>query len=516
MLVACRPPRPVAALDQRSAFLIAYGDHVQRSGEAPLVTLAGFVEQRLAPQVTGVHTLPIHPSTSDGGFAVVDHSVVDPALGSWDDVSALACTTRWMADAVVNHVSASSPWLAGYLAGDPAFAGFFRPLPDAADVSAVVRPRTSPLGHEFRRDDGSAVRLWTTFSADQVDLDLASPEVFLALTDVVLRFVAEGAAAIRLDAVAFAWKDPARSSMSLPETHDVVACWRACLDEVAPGCVLVTETNVPHDENVTYFGTPERPEAHAVYQFPLPPLVLHTMLTGDSTALVGWLRALDPPPQGCAYLAVLSTHDGIGLRGSEGVLDDAQRAALAAATEACGGQVNRRATPAGPVAYELCTTWYSILAHGHDHDAAMARHVASHAIALAVQGVPLLYFGAVMAATNDHDRLAATGHRRDLNRTRFDAEALGADLDDPASRAALSWTALRGLLERRASCPAFAPQAHQVVHPVSPDVVVIERIAPTGERAAVCVNVTPAAVTVEVPAWGTVRLSPWGVNIQIR
>ncbi len=493
-------------------FLIAYPDHVTAPGRPSLAVLDEFVTRHLAPRIGGVHTLPLHPSTSDGGFSVVDPGVVDDAYGDWDDVRRLAAHHRWMADAVVNHVSASSPWLAGYLAGSPQRAGFFRELPAGTDVSAVVRPRTSPLGHDFTRPDGSTVRLWTTFSADQVDLDLANPAVLVAVAEMVLRYVRAGAAAVRLDAVAFLWKDPARSSMSLPETHAVVQVLRTLLDEAAPGCLLVTETNVPAAENVAYLGGPSTPEAGAVYQFPLPPLVLDALLGGDATVLNGWLGALPAPPSGATYLNMLATHDGIGLRGAEGLLDDARITRLIAATEASGGTVNRRDAPGGAVPYELCTTWYSVLAEGHPPAAAMARHLAGHAIALALQGIPLLYLGALAAAANDRDRLAATGHGRDLNRTRFDADDLSRRLADRRTPAGASWTGLAGLLDRRAGDGAFAPEAAQVVADTGRHAVVIERRAAGGHTTCVAVNVTGAVQRVELADGSAVTLGPWAVH----
>ena len=454
---------------------------------------------QLTPQVTGVHTLPVHPSTSDGGFSVVDHALVDAEHGTWADLEALSRDVRWMGDAVVNHVSASSPWLARYLAGDPSVAGFFRELPDDTDVHAVIRPRLSALGHPFRRADASEVRLWTTFSADQVDLDFADPEVLVVMTEALLRFVRHGATAIRLDAIAFAWKDPARSSMSLPETHAVVAFWRACVDEACPDVLLLTETNVADAENVSYFGTESRPEAGAVYRFALPPLVLYALCAGTTTELVGWLQSLEPSPAGTAYANILSTHDGIGLRGSEGILTDGQRHYLADHVRAAGGVVNERATAHGPVPYELCTTWYSVMAAGVNDAEALARHVAGHAIALAVDGFPMIYLGALLAATNDEARFAVSRHGRDLNRTRFELAATLAAIGDPSARSGASWAALRTLLARRAVDTAFAPGTPQRVDRSTAEVVVIERTAPDGHVSTVAVNVTgrPASAVVD-------------------
>ena len=283
-----------------------------------------------------------------------------------------------MADAVVNHLSASSPWFAGFLAGDPHFRDFFATLDPSVDTSAVVRPRTSPLSHPFQRGDGSAVHVWTTFSADQVDLDYSNPAVLAAMSRCSSRYVDAGAAAIRLDAIAFVWKDPATSSINLPETHAVVRALRAAIDRRRPGVLLVTETNQPHDQNVSYLAPGE---ADAVYQFPLPPLVAYAFVAEDARPLVRWLQTLTFPAPPSTYLDVLATHDGIGVRGAEGWLTDDDLNRLLDAAVAAGGVVNTRSTAGGDVPYELAVSWYALMGAGFDEATAIARHLASHAIA---------------------------------------------------------------------------------------------------------------------------------------
>ena len=236
----------------------------------------------LAPAITGVHTLPVHPASGDGGFSVVDPAAVDPRFGSWDDLDALAGITSWMADAVVNHLSAASPWFERFLAGDPRFADFFATLDPSVDASAVVRPRTSPLSHAFRRRDGATVHVWTTFSADQVDLDYRNPAVLAAMSEVIGRFVDAGAAAVRLDAIAFVWKDPATSSVNQAGTHEVVRALRAGIDRRRPGRAgRHRDEPAPRPERVV---PRSRAEADAVYQFPLPPLVAHAFVAEDRPA----------------------------------------------------------------------------------------------------------------------------------------------------------------------------------------------------------------------------------------
>lgn len=440
---------------------------------------------------------------------MIDPHAVDPAYGTWADIDRLAAQHAWMADAVVNHLSASSDWFCRFLAGEAPYDGYFATLDPGTDTSAVVRPRTSPLRHSFTRRDGSSIDVWTTFSADQVDLDYHSPEALLAMTEAILDLVGHGAAALRLDAIAFAWKDAATTSMSLPQTHALVRFWRACLEQVAPGLLLITETNVAHPENVSYFGKPGLPEADAVYQFSLPPLVLHTMLTGDCAVLRAWAATQEPPPAGCTFANILATHDGIGVRGAEGWLTDDQVGALAAATEAAGGVVNWRSTAGGDRPYELAVSWFAILAQGFNDDDALARHHASYAIALALRGIPLLWFNALFAVGNDVATYALTGHPRDLNRGRVGADDLHALLDDDSSLAARSWDGFAQLLALRASSAAFAPESSQTIFDAGPGVFVVERHAASGERAVVAVNVTASVSSLTIPDGPTIQLAPW-------
>lgn len=494
-------------LTERDAWIIAYPDHISEVGCPTLIALADLLRDVLSPQITGVHTLPLHPASGDGGFSVIDPDSVDPQFGTWDDVRALAAQTAWMADAVVNHLSTSSPWFRGFLDGEPYYSRFFATLDPGTDVTAVVRPRTSPLSHPFARADGSTVHVWTTFSADQADLDYSNPAVLAAMTAVLERYVSAGAAAIRLDAIAFVGKDPATASVNRPGAHDVVRSFRAGINRIGADVMLVTETNLPHDENVSYLAPGE---ADAVYQFPLPPLVAYAILSGDVGPLVSWLTSLAFPTPPATYLNVLATHDGIGLRGAEGLLPPAALDRLIDATNDAGGVVNVRSSASGPVPYELAVSWFDLMAAGVDETVARRRHLAAHAIALAVRGHPLLYLNSLFGVGNDVDRYATTGHARDLNRRRLRREDLDRQLATPGSRAADVWAGIADMLARRASSPAFDPGSPQLVHQPHPGVVVIERRAESGERALVAVNVTDAAVRVALPDATTADLAPYG------
>ena len=479
------------AWSQRDAVLVTYADQVTSPGEAPLRTLHGFLRRHVADLVNVVHVLPPFPSTSDDGFAVVDHTSVDSDLGTWDDLSAIARDFGLMLDVVLNHVSASHPWLARFLADDPRFARFFIEVPPEADLSSVVRPRSRPLVTTFASPEGPR-RLWTTFSADQVDLNYRNPEVLVRLVDVVLGAVAHGASLLRLDAVGYAWKERGTSSLNLDGAHRLVRVLRAALDEAAPSVALVTETNVPHEANVAYFGDGSD-EAQAVYQFALPPLVLHAFLTGDAERLATWLERVEPPPPGCTFLNFLGSHDGIGLLPAQGLLDAAEVDALVEAVVRHGGLVSTRDTPQGERPYELNATVFDALsdpAGGEPEDLRAARFMAAESLMLMLRGVPAIWVHSLFGSPNDRAGADATGVPRSINRARFDREALEATLADPRSRPRRILEAHARMLRARSSHPAFSPDAPQRVLDAPGGVLAIERGGPGIGTVTCLVNVT--------------------------
>ncbi len=485
-----RRPAGGAPWNEQDAWLITYADQFRAPGEPPLRTLDRFLARHLEPEINGVHVLPFYPWTSDDGFSVTDYLAVDEAFGTWADVEHLAARRRLMVDAVVNHMSAGSEWFQRFLAGDPEFAGFFRTADPAADLAAVVRPRTSPLLHRF---DGAAGPqwVWTTFSADQVDLDYGNPAVLLRVVDVLLSYAARGAGVIRLDAIAFLWKEEGTTSLHLPQTHRAVELMRAAVDACYPEVVFITETNVPHAENVAYFGDGAVREAQAVYQFPLAPLTLHAFLTGDATVLAEWAAGLELAVPATTFFNFLASHDGVGVRPAEGLLARAEIDALAARSLAAGGQVGMRALPDGSEApYELNCTWFDLVGHGLAAEAAVARHLATHAVMLALRGIPGIYAHSLFGSSNDQSGYEESGVKRRLNREKLDLASLEARLGDPGTRAHRVMAGMRAMLATRRLHPAFHPDADQRILDTPRHVFAVERIAATGERARVTVDVT--------------------------
>jgi glucosylglycerate phosphorylase len=467
------PPHRVT---QRDAFVITYADQVRFGREAPLRTLARLLDEHLADVVTGVHVLPFYPWTSDDGFSVVDYRAVAEDLGDWSDVSALARRYRLMVDAVINHVSAASPEFQGFLHGDGRFERRFIVLDPDTDLSAVVRPRTTPVLTRFDTARGEKY-VWTTFSEDQIDLDYADPEVLLDVIDVVLTYVERGARTLRLDAVAFLWKTPGTGCINLPQTHAVIKLLRSCLEAAAPDVVVVTETNVPHAENCSYFGD-GHDEAQMVYNFALPPLVAHAVTTGSAGALREWAQGLATPSDETTFFNFLASHDGVGLRPVEGILTEHDVERLVRRAEAHGGRVSYRdRSGAEPAPYELNISLFDLLNDPRRDEplvAGVERFLTAHAVMLALPGVPGLYVHSVLGSRNAAEELERTGRARSINRGRFEWCALTAELADPGHRRRLVLDGFRRLMAVRARHSAFHPQAPQSL-PDAPDELLVVR-----------------------------------------
>jgi sucrose phosphorylase len=489
--------RRVTPPTERTACLIAYGDGIRRADETPLHTLSGFVHDHVGDVVSDVHLLPMFPWTSDDGFAVVDHREVNPALGTWDDVADLAGEHDLMFDFVANHTSSSSPWFRGWLAGDPAYDGFYVERDPDFDVSHVTRPRTTPLFHSYPTPDGGERWAWTTFGEDQVDVDVRHPGTLLELTDVLLGYLARGASSIRLDAIGFLWKESGTTCIHLPQTHAVIKLWRALVEHVAPGARLLTETNVPHAENISYFGDGDD-EAHLVYQFALPPLVLHSFVSGSTARLSDWADGVGPVSETATWFNFLASHDGIGLRATEGILSDAERAALVSRTEAHGGRVSMASRPDGSSAvYELNLGYLDALCTPEEAavpSVLAAKALAAHSILFAFLGVPAVYYHSLVGSPPDHEGMESSDINRRINREVLDADELVASLEsDPRRRAVFS--GMRHLLDVRRGQPAFSPFGTQRVEHLDERVFAVRRGAGTPDELLCVTNVTGSPVS---------------------
>ncbi len=501
VLNVCRPISrlPADALwSERDTLLITYGDQIRGPGARPLELLERWLRSEGLEQAFSlVHLLPFFPYSSDDGFSVIDYRQVDPALGNWDDVSRLAETFDLMFDLVLNHVSQRSDWFQGYLHGDPRFADWFIEADPADDLSQVVRPRSLPLLTRVETTRGPR-HVWTTFSPDQIDLNYRTPDVLAEMIDILLLYVEKGARIIRLDAIAYLWKELGTSCIHLPQTHEIVKLMRTVLDACAGGTLLLTETNVPHQENISYFGHGD--EAHMVYQFSLPPLLLDGLLHGDATFLRGWLADLEPPAPATTFLNFTASHDGIGVRPLEGIVPPARFDALVTEVRGRGGMVSTRRQPDGSDSpYELNITYLDAV---RDREAKGFRQqlqpfLTSQAVMLALRGIPAVYFHSLVGTPNDLEGVRQSGQPRRINRHKYDWDELERALESDNAAQGWLFRQYRHMLQVRRSQPAFHPDAGQrVVELASPAVLAVVRGEETGSPVCLLANLGRQPVTV--------------------
>jgi sucrose phosphorylase len=416
------PQRYINHWDQRDAIVITYGDSVLEQGERPLRTLKRFLDEHVRGYLTGVHILPFYPWSSDDGFAVLDYSSVNEALGDWADIDAIGWDYHLMADLVINHCSSRSLWFENFLRGRSPGQGYFFTASPEQDLSAVVRPRTSPLLKEVETAQGTR-HVWCTFSHDQVDLDFRNPEVLKQFVSIIRHYMDHGVRIFRLDAVAFLWKIPGTSCLNLEETHEIVRLLRTLVEHAREDAVLITETNIPNRENLSYFGNAN--EAHCVYNFSLPPLLVNALITGDCSYLKQWMMSMPPAQNGTAYFNFIASHDGIGLRPAEGLLSDGEIKTLVATMQHFGGNVSYRALEGGKrKPYEINISLFDALqgtTSGPD-TWGVERFVCAHAIMLGLEGIPGIYIHSLVGTRNDYDRVENTGHYRAINRHQWDYE----------------------------------------------------------------------------------------------
>ena len=446
---------------QKDALLITYGNSIIDGAHKPLDLLSDFLGTYLNGTLNSVHILPFFPYTSDDGFAVSDFRSVNPQLGDWADINRIANDFTLMSDLVLNHVSSQGEWFNAYRQGQAPYDKFFFEASPEDDLRDVVRPRTTPLLREVEVS-GGIKHVWCTFSHDQIDLDFRNPEVLLEFLRIIRLHVDNGVQTIRLDAVAFLWKEVGSPSIHLPQTHAVIKLMRLLCDFATEKIILLTETNVPKAENLSYFGTGD--EAHAIYNFPLPPLILHAMMSGNAQYLRQWQRGMPPAPMGCAYLNFTASHDGIGMRPAEGLLPEDEKQKIIETVKDVGGLVSMRTMPDGTESpYELNTTFYDAMSRTFEGLDAYhhARFICSQTIVMSLEGIPAFYIHAITGTGNDHDGVEKRGMNRAINRHRWDYPSLRKLLDDPETRHAQALSDLSERLKIRQKQAAFHPNATQ-------------------------------------------------------
>ncbi len=494
------PIRKENKWSEHDVVVITYGDSIIQKGERPLATLYEFLTLHLKETINTVHILPYFPFSSDDGFAVVDYREVNPNLGQWDDINRIATQFKLMTDLVINHVSSQHIWFKNYLNNQEPGRSFFIEVNTESDISSVVRPRSTPLRIPIHSAQGLRY-VWATFGEDQIDVNFKNPDVLFEFLALLLLYLRNSSQLIRLDAIAFLWKNIGTRCINLRETHEVVKLIRDVMDLCSPKSILITETNIPNGENVSYFGNSD--EAHMVYQFSLPPLLLHALLKGDSHYLSEWSKDMPRPPKGCTYFNFIASHDGIGLRPAEGLLPPEEISALIEDIPRKGGFISMKANSNGvDTPYEINISLFDALAEisAETNQTNVQRLICAHAIMLVLQGIPAIYIHSFTATQNDTSEFKRTGRTRSINRHKWDYDQLFSLLNDPDTTTSIVFHELKNLLALRRRQKAFHPEAAQETLILNTNLFAIWRTSLDNQQKILAIsNVTSETQTIKLP-----------------
>ena len=496
--------------DESDCWMITYATSVRQDDTPGLRSLQDFCDRYLSDTINGLHILPFYPYSSDDGFAVIDYCTVDAEAGSWEDIRSIAGRYRLMADLVINHVSSRSMWFQNFISRKDPGKDYFKETSPEEDLSMVVRPRSTPLRTEVETLDGKRW-VWCTFGPDQVDLDFGNPEVLLRFVEIIRFYLENGVRVLRLDAIAFLWKEPGTTSLHDQRTHEIIKLIRTLIDFFDPSVMLITETNVPNRDNLTYFGNSN--EAHAIYNFSLPPLLINTLLTGDCRHLKTWMMSMPPARGGTTYFNFLASHDGIGMRPVDGLLTQAERVRLLDTLTGFGGKISLRTGPDGAAhPYEVNISLIDALAGTEDgpDEFQLERFVCAHAIMLALEGIPGIYIHSLLGTANDYEGLARTGRYRSINRHSWQFDELDRLLQDPGSMQSLVLSRLSHLIRLRRAQAAFHPNAVQFTMQLGPQTFGIWRQSPDRRQDVFSIsNVTRKHQSLELANVNLVSTDEW-------
>ncbi len=490
------------SLSQKDVVLITYGDSITGEQLKNINYLKQLMDKYVGDLISAIHILPMFPYTSDDGFSVINYKEIDKTIGTWNDILKLSDNYDLMYDAVINHISQKSEWFKKCLEGDEKYKNYFIKYQDNYDYSKVIRPRTSPLFSEYRTNEGNKKYL-TTFSEDQVDINYESIDAATDIIELLVYYAKNGATFIRLDAIGFLWKESGTTCLHNDKTHEMIKVMREVLDEYVPKTMLITETNVPHKDNISYFGNGSD-EAQLVYQFPLPPLTLFSFMKEDATKLSKWADSLDVLSEETTFFNFLASHDGIGLRPTEGILTDEERNEMAIFVLTNGGRINYKTDNSGVKSpYELNINYQDALSSPYDSDEKrIKRFIASQVLLMSVVGIPAIYIHSLLGSRNDYLGVEKSGINRRINREKLDYSKLCEKLDKDSFRKEILKQLLNVLTIRREES-AFSPIAKQEVMFLDKRIFAIKRInSETNSTVTVLINVSSKQVVLNVPITG--------------
>ena len=446
-------------ISEKTSIVICYGDSVFSSSQKHLLkNFQSFFQKKLNKFFDTVHFLPFYPSSSDSGFAVKDHYKIDSRLGNWSDITKFSKKNDVMADIVINHSSARGLWFKNFLKGKKPGKDYFLKVNSNFNVSKVIRPRDHQLLKKidiFKQPE----YLWRTFSPDQLDMNFKNPAVLLRFIKIMINLVNHGVTIFRLDAIAYLWKESGTKCINLKETHEIIKLFRLICNLLNVESIIVTETNLPEKENISYFGNAD--EANWIYNFSLPPLLIYSFLFENSSHLNSWNKKLPQTKKGNSYLNFIASHDGIGMRPAEGIINKNNKDKFLKRLKKNGSKFSyRKVLNKSKKVYEANITIFDALKKS-DYDPKgkffLERFISAHSIMVSFEGVPAIYFNSLFGTSNDEAKYIITGNNRDLNRYRWSHKNISEKLKNLKSKQSIFYKNITNLLEIRRKQKAFHP-----------------------------------------------------------
>ncbi len=446
--------------NEKDCFLITYADSIKNENQNNLKTLHYFLS-KYCKDFSFIHILPFYPYSSDDGFAVIDYQKIDDEHGNWNDFQKISSKFKIMTDLVINHCSTENQLFKNFMKNEKPGKEFFISSNENFDIyKEVIRPRSSKLSKKVNIC-GKDKFVWCTFSHDQVDFDFKNPNVLIFFLKIIKLYIDKGAKGLRLDAVAFLWKEKGTTCINLPQTHLIIRLIRLVIESYAKDCLIITETNIPNHENLSYFGNNN--EAHCIYNFSLAPLLIHAIIAEDSSYLKQWSRSMPPAQFGNSYLNFLSTHDGIGMRPLEGILPGAELRKFTKTLKKSGANLTYRISQNRKTVYEINTTLLDALKEtysGRDN-LILKRFILAHQILLSMEGIPAIYIQNLIGSSNDMEKYRRTKAFRSVNRKNWNIDELVYLLKKKSSLNKKIYNSIINLIKLRKNQSAFHPNATQ-------------------------------------------------------
>ncbi len=481
-------PKKKKSISEKTTLVICYGDSVYSEKNKSIRVFKNFFQKRLGKNFNIVHFLPFYPSSSDSGFAVKDHYKIDSKLGNWFDIKSFSKKSDIMADMVINHSSARGLWFKNFLKAKRPGKDYFLTVDSKFNTSKVVRPRDHKLLKKidiFNKTD----YLWRTFSPDQLDLNFKNPAVLLRFIKIMINLINHGVTIFRLDAIAYLWKESGTKCINLNKTHEIIKLLRVISGLLNTQTLIVTETNLPEKENLSYFG--KNDEANWIYNFSLPPLLIHAFLFENNSYLYNWSKKLPRSKNGNCYLNFIASHDGIGMRPTEGLLSSKALKDFLYRLKKNGSKFSyRKIQNKSKKIYEANITVFDALKKTNYDNGKFSfeRYISAHSIMIAFEGVPAVYFNSIFGTSNDEAKFVITGNNRDVNRYKWNLKNISNKLNNKDSKEYYFYEKISNLLSIKKKQKAFHPNASRENINLGPKIFCFKRESINKKQTIICIT----------------------------